>query len=132
MSISKMPISKSLIAVGVLCAISVAASPVDAAKRKRALRAAPASSVAAIIANAPHESRLEGGRVCYSEHAHYGSGSGNSRQAAERSAIGSWAGFTDFEYGSAWANFSKAAGKRMSCSQSGGSWSCSLEARPCR
>ncbi len=132
MSIAKMPKSKTLIAVGALCAIAVAASPVDAAKRKRAVRAAPASSVAAIIANAPHESHLEGGRVCYIEHAHYGSGSGSSRQAAERSAIGSWAGFTDFEYGSAWANYSKAAGKRMSCSQSGGSWSCSLEARPCR
>ncbi len=132
MTISKIPISKTMIAVGALCAISVAASPVDAAKRKRAVRAAPASSVAAIIANAPHASRLEGGRVCYIDHAHYGSGSGNSRQAAERSAIGSWAGFTDFEYGSAWANYSKAAGKRMSCSQSGSGWDCSLEARPCR
>lgn len=132
MSISKMSISKALITAGALAAIAIAASPADAAKRKRAVRAAPSASIAAIIANAPHESRLEGGRVCYSSHAHYGSGGGNSRQAAERSAIGSWSSFTDFEYGSAWANYSKAAGKRMSCSQSGGSWDCSLEARPCR
>ena len=133
MTISKLPVSKALIATTALIAMLVAAGTAEAARKKqRLVRAAPASSVAAIIANAPHASRLEGGRVCYVEHAHYGSGTGSTRQAAERSAIGSWAGFTDFEYGSAWANFSKAAGKRMSCAQSGGSWSCSLEARPCR
>lgn len=137
MSIAKMsrfilPISKTLIAVAAVGVVAVVASPADAARKKRYVRAAPAASIAAIIANAPHASRLEGGRVCYIEHAHYGSGNGSTRQAAEGSAIGSWVGFTDFEYGSAWANFSRAAGKRMSCTQSGGSWDCSLEARPCR
>ena len=133
MSLSKLPVSKALIATTALIAMLVVAGTAEAARKKqRGVRAAPASSVAAMIANAPHASRLEGGRVCYSEHAHHGSGTGNTRQAAERSAIGSWAGFTDFEYGSAWANFSKAAGKRMSCSQSGSGWDCSLEARPCR
>lgn len=132
MTISKMPISKTVIATTALFAIVAAAGAAEAARKKPLRRAAPSSGIAAAIANAPHESRLEGGRVCYSSHAHYGSGGGNSRQAAERAAIGSWASFTDFEYGSAWANYSKAAGKRMSCSQSGSGWDCSLEARPCR
>jgi hypothetical protein len=128
-----MSISKTLIAATALMAVIVASGTAEAAKkRKRLVRVAPSAGLAAAIADAPHAARLEGGRICYIEHAHYGSGSGNSRQAAERSAIGSWAGFTSFEYGSAWANFGKAAGKRMSCSQSGGSWDCSLEARPCR
>ena len=132
MTISKSPITKTLIATTALVAMLLAAGTAEAARKKPLRRAAPSSGVAAAIANAPHESRLEGGRVCYSEHAHYGSGSGNSRQAAERAAAGSWASFTDFEYGSVWANYAKAAGKNMSCSQSGGSWSCSVEARPCR
>ena len=128
-----MQISKTLVAATALFAMIAATGTAEAAKkRKRIVRAAPSAGLAAAIANAPHAARLEGGRVCYSEHAHYGSGSGNSRQAAERSAAGSWASFTDFEYGSAWANYGKAAGKNMSCSQSGGSWSCSVEARPCR
>lgn len=80
-----------------------------------------------------HDWRREAGKTCMSDHWHYGSSNGmSSRKAAEVDAIKSWSGFTDFEYGSAWARWSKAAAKKMSCSQSGGSWGCQIEARPCR
>ena len=79
-----------------------------------------------------HDQRAEGGRWCMSDHSHAGSGSGSTRQAAERDAISNYAGFTAWEYGNNWGSYALAAGKSMSCSQGGGSWSCSLEARPCR
>jgi len=79
-----------------------------------------------------HDMRREGGRLCFTDHYHYGNGNGSTKAAAQRDAIASWAGFTDFEYGSDWARYSRAAGKRMSCSGSGGSYSCQVEARPCR
>jgi len=73
-----------------------------------------------------------GGKMCMTDHWHYGNGSGSSKATAQREAISSWQSFTDFEYGSDWARFSKAVGKRISCSQSGGGFSCQVEARPCR
>jgi len=79
-----------------------------------------------------HDLRREGGRTCMSDHYHYGNGNGSTKAAAQKDAIASWAGFTDFEYGSNWARYSRAAGKRMSCSQSGGGYACSVEARPCK
>ena len=79
-----------------------------------------------------HDQRVEGGKVCFSEHSHAGNGSGATRAAAERDAAGSWEGFTALEYGNLWGSFRLAAGKTMNCSQSGGSWSCYTEARPCR
>jgi hypothetical protein len=80
-----------------------------------------------------HDWRREGGKVCMSEHFHDGSGNGNSRKAAEESAIRAWASFTDFEYGSIWASYTLSASKRMDCKQNGGQdWSCSVSARPCR
>lgn len=81
---------------------------------------------------ASHTWRKERGRVCFADHWHYGSGSGRTRKAAERDAIVAWASFVDFEYGSNWARFAKAASKKMSCSPSSSGWDCSLEARPCR
>lgn len=128
-----MTIARTFLAAAAIFAVcAAAASDADAKKRKRYARPAASAAVAAAIANAPHASRLEGGRICYIDHYHYGSGSGPSRAAAERDAAGSWASFTSFEYGSAWANYGKAASKKMTCSDSGGSWSCSVEARPCR
>jgi hypothetical protein len=72
------------------------------------------------------------GKLCMTEHYHYGSGSGSTKALAQRDAIGSWQSFTDFEYGSVWARFNNAEAKKVSCSQSGGSFSCQVEARPCR
>ncbi|HML44925.1 MAG: hypothetical protein JNN24_13770 [Hyphomicrobium zavarzinii] len=80
-----------------------------------------------------HDLRKEGGRTCFTDHYHYGSGSGPTKAAAQKAAIGSWASFTDFEYGSDWARFSRAASKGMTCSGGGGgSFDCQIEARPCK
>lgn len=80
-----------------------------------------------------HDWRREGGKTCMTDHWHYGSSGGlGSQKAAEVEAIKSWSSFTDFEYGSNWARWSKAASKKMSCSKSGNGWGCSAEARPCK
>lgn len=80
-----------------------------------------------------HDQRAEGGRWCMSDHTHTSSSSGGAtRAAAEREAISNWAGFTGWEYGSHWASWRIAGSRTMNCSQSGGAWSCQVEARPCR
>jgi len=80
-----------------------------------------------------HAQRVEGGRICMIDHFHYGSSSGQAtRKAAEAEAIASWAGFTAWEYGDPWGDYRIAASRGMKCAQSGGSWACELEARPCR
>jgi hypothetical protein len=79
-----------------------------------------------------HSQARVGGKTCMTDHYHYGSGTGRTKAAAERAAIGSWASFTDFEYGSDWARFGKAAGKRISCTKSPSGYDCQVEARPCR
>lgn len=94
------------------------------------LAAAPASAQS--LADVLHAQRQEGARICVVDHFHYGSGSGSTRQAAERDAAGGWMSFTALEYGDNWGRWSLAASKAMNCSQSGGNWSCSAEARPCR
>jgi len=82
---------------------------------------------------AMHAMRREGGRLCMSDHWHYGSsGSQGSKAAAQRAAIASWQDFTDLEYGRAWARFSRAASKKIGCSRGGAGWTCDAEARPCR
>lgn len=85
------------------------------------------------LAQALHDLRNEGGRLCMSDHFHYGSSNGQpNRTAAEAEAIKSWASFTDLEYGNVWADFRIAASRGMKCGQSGNSWSCDVEARPCK
>lgn len=94
------------------------------------LAAAPASAQS--LADVLHAQRQEGARICVVDHFHYGSGSGPTRQAAERDAASGWMSFTALEYGDNWGRWSLAASKTMNCSQSGGNWSCNAEARPCR
>jgi hypothetical protein len=85
------------------------------------------------LATSLHAVRREGGRLCMTDHWHYGSSSTSStKAAAQRSAIASWQDFTDLEYGSAWARFSRAASKKIGCSRNSAGWSCDAEARPCR
>ncbi len=80
-----------------------------------------------------HTLRRERGRLCMADHWHYGSSSAHSsRRAAQRDAIHSWQDFTDLEYGSDWARFSRAASRKVGCSKSGAGWSCNAEGRPCR
>jgi hypothetical protein len=79
-----------------------------------------------------HNQARVGGKMCFTDHFHYGSGNGSTRAKAEKDAIASWVSFTDFEYGSDWARYGKAVRKRMSCSSSGAGFSCQVEALPCR
>jgi hypothetical protein len=80
-----------------------------------------------------HDWRREGGRVCMSDHFHDGAGTGDSRKAAEASAIGSWASFTILEYGTDWGSYQLSASKNMDCSEKGSKeWSCAVTARPCK
>ena len=73
-----------------------------------------------------------GGRTCFADHSHSGSGAGANRKIAEMAAIGSWSGYTAGEYGSDWANINKAVRKSMRCSPTGGGgYSCDVEATPC-
>ena len=95
-----------LISVATVLALTM---PADAAKRKR------------------------GGKVCMTDHFHYGSSSGErNKKLARREAISSWAGFTAFEYGNAWASFRLARSKSVRCSRSDSGWGCNVEAVPCR
>ncbi len=96
--------------------------------------AVAAQRVAAVTGlAAAHDLRSERGRLCFSDHYHYGSSSGiSNRKKAEYEAVVSWSSFVDFEYGNTWANFSKASAKDMNCTQSASGWSCDLSARPCR
>lgn len=80
-----------------------------------------------------HEWKRVGKLICFVDHAHYGSSAGHrDKKSATAAAIKDWAGFTAFEYGTTWANFNKATGKKIGCTQSSGGWGCEIEARPCR
>lgn len=65
-------------------------------------------------------------------HLHYGNGTGAKKKIARRNALASWAGFTAFEYGNAYAYWRHARFKKTRCSRSGGGWSCQVSANPCR
>lgn len=112
--------------IGVVIAAGVMIASADAATKKKSK----------IPKNTPltwHEEVWGGGRVfCFKEHYHYGSsGQQASKKAAEAAAIQSWADFVVFEYGRAYGNFKIAQSKGMNCTDNGGSWSCTVEARPC-
>jgi hypothetical protein len=79
-----------------------------------------------------HDLRKEGGRLCMSDHYHQGSGSGRSKASAQAAAARSWADFTNFEYGSAWARWSVARGKSVRYTKDASGWSADVDARPCR
>jgi hypothetical protein len=73
-----------------------------------------------------------GRKTCMLDHFHDGNGNGPTRAQAERAAIRSWVEFTSWEYGDSWRSYSIAIGKKMTCSQKSGGWSCDVQARPCR
>lgn len=84
-----------------------------------------------VLVSTPASAALE----CKPGHWHYGASNGpfKTKAAAMRDAIRSWASFTDFEYGSAWAFFKLAADKGSKCEkQVGRRWTCSVEGRPCK
>jgi hypothetical protein len=79
-----------------------------------------------------HAMRREGGKLCMTDHWHYGSsGAHGSKAAAQRAAIGSWQDFTNLEYGSDWARYYRAASRKVKCSRAAAGWNCDVEARPC-
>lgn len=111
-------VSRSLVCSSVLLLLAVTATP------------APADQTGM---SDMHAQRRVGGKRCFIDHYHAGNSAGaRSRSAAMKEAVVSWRSFTDFEYGSDWANWNKAAGKRANCSRSGDGWGCAIEALPCR
>lgn len=82
--------------------------------------------------DAMHAQRREAGKVCMIDHYHYGNGAGKTKQAALAAAAQSWASFTDFEYGSTWASFKKAAGKEISYTKTASGWNADVNARACK
>jgi hypothetical protein len=78
-----------------------------------------------------HSWAKTGRKTCLVDHFHNGSGKAATRPLAERAAIQSWIDFTAWEYGSSWGRYAIAGSKKMTCSRSE-SWSCDVEARPCR
>jgi hypothetical protein len=79
-----------------------------------------------------HTLRKERGRLCMADHWHSGSGEGRTKAAARKAAIRSWADFTNFEYGTAWARFSLAASPQTRYTKESNGWGASIDARPCR
>lgn len=115
------------VALGVLVGLATAAD----ARARRHVAVQRAAAVTGLAAS--HDMRREGGRLCFADHAHYGSSQGlrNERQA-QAEAAKSWSDFVYFEYGGEWSSFNAASGKDMKCTQSGAGWGCDLAARPCR
>jgi hypothetical protein len=125
----------TFVVAGVL-AVSLAASlavPAFAAKRKSAQKRTVVAAAAVSGLAASHSMRREGNRLCFADHYHYGSSSGQqSMKAAQAAAVASWADFVDFEYDSSWTSFARASSKEVKCSQGTSGWGCDASARPCR
>jgi hypothetical protein len=72
-----------------------------------------------------------GRKTCMADHYHSGAGHAPTREQAERQAIQSWVDFTVWEYGTPWGRYALSASKKITC-ENPGSWTCFVEARPCR
>jgi hypothetical protein len=79
-----------------------------------------------------HDQRREAGKLCMTDHYHWGNGSGSTKSSAQKAAIRSWIDFTALEYGSRWASFANAASKKTSYTKESSGWSATVEGRPCR
>ena len=79
-----------------------------------------------------HTLRKEGGRLCMADHAHTGSGTSATKNAARAAAIRAWADFTNLEYGSDWARFGRAAGAVTRYTKEEKGWTATVDARPCK
>ena len=92
----------------------------------------PAAADDTGLASSIHDVRRERGKLCIVDHWHYGSGVGATKKVAMVEAVSSWQSFTALEYGSDWARFQRANSRNVSCSNSGGGVSCSIDGRPCK
>lgn len=81
---------------------------------------------------ASHTLRKEGGKLCFADHYHSGSGDGATKAAARIVAARAWADFVDFEYGSNWARFSRASSVSVKYTKAENGWTAWIEARPCK
>ena len=79
-----------------------------------------------------HAWRRVGGKTCFVDHSHEGSGSGATQQAAMSDAIKSWQSFTALEYGSDWASYANSIAKSASCNRGSSTVSCSISSIPCK
>ena len=85
------------------------------------------------LAQALHELRREGSKLCQVGHFHTGTSAGvPSKKAAMGQAIDSWQSFTALEYGTDWASYRLAGTKSAKCTTSTSGWACEVEARPCK
>ena len=108
----------SYIAAGLACGLALSAEPVLAQ---------------GMGLDSLHAQMRIGSKVCMVDHFHNGASNGKaSRKAAEAEAISAWSGFTAWEYGDNWGSWRLSESKSMNCGASGGSWSCTIESRPCR
>ncbi len=81
---------------------------------------------------AMHEQRVVGGRLCFTDHEHVGVGQkAPTKKVAIRYAARDWSAFTAFEYGSDWAHWRFARGKKVLCQRAGSGYKCEVQARPC-
>jgi hypothetical protein len=76
---------------------------------------------------------MSNGKVCrvlIGTHNHYGFSGLYSTKAA---AVKRWSGFTVWEYGKVWGNYSLAQNKSFSCHKARrGGWRCRFVAQPCK
>lgn len=79
-----------------------------------------------------HDWVRTGGRTCFADHAHSGSGDGATKDRAKAAAIRSWISFTDLEYGSDWARYSSSVGQSIHYTKADSGWTAVVEGRPCR
>lgn len=85
------------------------------------------------LAGALHDLGKEKGKICMVDHFHNGTSfDQKSKRKALKEAIKSWEEFTAWEYGSDWGKFRRARSRGQRCNKSEKTWSCSVEARPCR
>jgi hypothetical protein len=84
------------------------------------------------FAQSTHDIRREGGKLCIVGHTHGGDGMGGTQKVALNAAIKAFVITTVDEYGSDWANWSKAGSKTVKYEKTNDGWSAHAEARPCK
>jgi hypothetical protein len=73
-----------------------------------------------------------GGKSCFADHAHSGSGDGKTKGVALQAALKSWWEYTAGEYGSDWARWGKSAGQVVKYTKTESGWSAYVQSRPCK
>lgn len=79
-----------------------------------------------------HAWRQAGGRTCFEDHYHQGTGVGTTQRGAMVEGIKSWESFTALEYGSDWALYSNSISKSATCSQGQSGFECQISSIPCK